>query len=233
VLALALAIPAAAEHKISMPDLVRDTQQQSKDSEGTTIVWWMPQEIWQSGLSSDGKLSPAQVEHVLSILRPYLMVAVVGAKAGPSGIPTFLPEELLRSRIRIVDSNGRSYLPLADDKLSADLKHLLTIMKPLFANFLGPMGENLRIFLFPARDADGREIASAPSSRSFDVQLGERRYHWRLPIGSVLPPKACPEDGELLNGAWTFCPWHGTRLKVQDTTTPPAAAPPTPNPSHP
>ncbi len=231
VLALALAAPAAAEHKIVVTELVRDTQQQSKDDEGVKIVWWMPPELWQSSLASDGKMSPAQVEQFLSIVRPYLMVAVVGAKVGPSGTPTFLPEETLRSRIKVVDSNGRSYLPLADDKTSAEVKHLVTVMGPLFGKLLGPMGENLRIFLFPARDADGREIASATSSRSFDVLLGERRYHWRLPIGSVLPAKVCPEDGEVLNGAWSFCPWHGTRLKVQDATTPPAAETPKPGSS--
>jgi hypothetical protein len=28
--------------------------------------------------------------------------------------------------------------------------------------------------------------------------------------------KIRPEEGELLNGNWEFCPWHGKKLNTQN-----------------
>jgi hypothetical protein len=238
VLALTLAAPAvAAEQKVQITDLIRETQQQSKNTERLTLVWWMPLEFWQASLAVSGmQMSPEKTEEFLAIVRPYLIVAVADGKMSPLGSATFVSEEVLRSGIKVVDSVGRSYLPIPDDKISADMKQLTHAMRPIFANLIGAMGENIRFFMFSSRDADGKEIASATSTRSFDIQLGERRFHWRLPLGSVLPLKVCPEDGEAMNGAWSFCPWHGAKLKAQEAPAapaPPAATPPKPGSSQP
>jgi hypothetical protein len=127
----------------------------------------------------------------------------------------------LRAQLRVVDARGRSYEPLTDDKISPDAKNFVQMIRPVLANLMGPMGENFRFFLFPARDSSGVEIADAASDNDFNVQLGEKDFRWRLPLGSLISKKVCPEDGELLSGAWTFCPWHGTKLKTQEA---PAAA---------
>jgi len=85
-------------------------------------------------------------------------------------------------------------------------------MKPIFVNMLGPMGQNMCFFLFPAESADGRRIAEAKKEGAFSVKLGEREFRWRLPLGSLLAPKMCPKCKEKCSGAWNFCPWCGTRL---------------------
>ena len=94
------------------------------------------------------------------------------------------------------------------------------MMRPVLSNMLGPMGENMRFFLFPAVDGSGTEIANPTSQNHFAVQLGDHHFRWRLPLGSLLPPKACPDDGQVLNGAWNYCPWHGTKLKPQAASAP-------------
>jgi len=38
------------------------------------------------------------------------------------------------------------------------------------------------------------------------------KTRWRTPLGSLLPLKICPKDGEGMNGAWNFCPWDGEKL---------------------
>jgi hypothetical protein len=232
ILAVALAAPASAEHKVKLADLIKEIQQQGSKGDDLSLVWWMPVEFWQASMAAnDAPGSPQQVEQFVSVIRPYLMVAAIDGKLGPLGGPTFVSEQALRAQIKVVDSNGRSYLPLADDKINADVKNLFQIMRPIFINIMGPMGENMRFFLFPARDADGKEIASATSQGGFDILMGDRRFHWRLPLGSLLAPKVCPEDGEALNGSWSFCPWHGTKLKTQEAPPPAAAKPPKPDPS--
>jgi hypothetical protein len=44
------------------------------------------------------------------------------------------------------------------------------------------------------------------------VKMGEKEFHWRLPLGSLLPPKICPKCGETFSGAYKFCPWDGSTL---------------------
>ena len=78
---------------------------------------------------------------------------------------------------------------------------------------IGPMGQNMHVFLFPAKDKKGQDIAAAKREGFFSVKLDKREFKWRLPLGSLLRQKVCSVDGEKLNGAWKFCPWHGTELK--------------------
>lgn len=74
------------------------------------------------------------------------------------------------------------------------------------------MGQNLLVFLFPAVGKDNQKIADAKKAGSFAVNIGKLEYKWRLPLGSVVPPKICPKCGEKLSGAYTYCPYDGTKL---------------------
>lgn len=87
------------------------------------------------------------------------------------------------------------------------------MMGPVLVNMLGPMGQNMHFFLFSSKKKNGQEIAVAKREGAFSVKLDKREFKWRLPLGSLLPPKVCPIDGEKLNGAWKFCPWHGVALR--------------------
>lgn len=185
VLALALAAPATAEPKIQFAEL----QQRSQKGDDLLIVTWLPMEFWQDCLAAaKTRAQSERMERVLSAVRPYLIVGVIDGKVGRHEYQTFVPEEVLRPRIRAVDSNGHSYPPLADDKISSDVRQLIQVMLPRLAK-LRKANEGVHFFLFPARDAEGKEIANAASSRNFDIQLGERHLHWRLPLASVSASK--------------------------------------------
>ena len=72
----------------------------------------------------------------------------------------------------------------------------------------------MQVLLFPAYGNDGIRIADAKEEGSFTVELiGGEAFTWRLPLGSVLPPKVCPVDGEQMSGVWTYCPRHGAELE--------------------
>jgi hypothetical protein len=215
VLGLLLTPPARAQHKVDLAQLVRETQQQSGEARNLAFVWWIPVEFWQVSLSANGALTPQQIERFSKVVSAYFIVAAVDGTIGPMGGAEFSSESDLRARIRLVDAKGRSYAPIADDKISPDMRNFTQIMRPMLTNLMGSFGASIRFFMFPARDAEGREIANARADGSFDVMIGDRRFHWRLPLGSLMEPKVCPEDGEVLNGAWSYCPWHGTKLKAQ------------------
>src|SRR5688572_27960971 len=80
---------------------------------------------------------------------------------------------------------------------------------------IGKMGMSVHFIVFPSQDAKGRKLADATQEGSLTVKLGADVLKWRLPLGALLPVKACPVDGEKLNGACKFCSWHGDKLVLK------------------
>ena len=177
-----------------------------------TLVWWIPEEFWWVSSAQDPTVTKAQTENLINVLRPYTLIIIVDGKIGPFGGVTYKPEAEIRAGVQIKDSQENYYRPLNEDKINADAKNFLSIMKPIFANMLGPMGQNMHFFFFPAESKNGNKIAEAKKEGAFSVKLREREFRWRLPLGSLLPPKTCPGCKEKCSGAWNFCPWCGTKL---------------------
>jgi hypothetical protein len=203
----------AQDSKIDISSLVNETQKQNTSNDKMELVWWIPEEFWRASFEKDPDFSVKKIEAFLKILRPYTLVLGVDGVMGEMGGITYATQESIQSNIQIVDAEGTHYRPLNDDKIDADTKNFLAMMKPILANMLGPMGQNMHFFLFPSTDKKGSAIANAKSEGTFTVLLDKSEYKWRLPLGSVFPPKTCPVDGEKLSGAWKYCPWHGVELK--------------------
>jgi hypothetical protein len=176
------------------------------------MVWWMPEEFWAASFSQNQKVTAAGTEGFLKTVRPYTIIAVFDGTVGPFGGITYRSEEQLRAGMRLIDAQGTSYPPLTDEQLSADLKNLLQIMKPMLANMLGPLGQNMQFFVFPGTTRAGARIANATAKGHFKVTLEKKEYAWRLPLDSLLPGKVCPDCHEPCKGSWNFCPWCGAKL---------------------
>jgi len=230
VLLLGLPLKAAPEAKpaekgINMSALVSETQKMSRDNNKISLVWWIPQEFWKASLSETAGVTKDQAEEFLKVFRPYMIVAVVEGSMGPFAGAKFSPEAQVRARLVLRDKEGNAYSPIADDKVEADLKNVLAAMKPILSNMLGPLGQNIHFFVFPAQNKAGQTIADPQKEGSLLIKLGDEEYKWRLPLGSLLPAKTCTSCREELNGAYKFCPWCGTKLpetKLPVATTRPA-----------
>ena len=203
----------AQDRRVDINALVEETQKMSKETDEMTLLWWIPEDFWQVSFAQDPNMTAAQAEEFIRVVRPYMIVVAVDGKIGSFGGVTYKSEATLRNSIQIIDNQGTSYPPLSEEHIDADVKNFLAMMKPVFGNMLGPMGQNMHFFLFPSKNITGQNIAVAKSDGTFWVKLDKRKFKWRLPLGSLLPPKICPIDGEKLSGAWKFCPWHGAKLK--------------------
>lgn len=193
--------------------LIQETQKKSERTGEISFVWWIPQEYWQLSFAQNPTITPEQSEKVLSVFRPYTIIAVVDGKTNPSAGITYRSEGDIRSGIKLKDRSGATYLPLGDEQISVETKSFLAAMKPVLANVLGPMGQNMYFFVFPAQDSAAQDIANATKEGSFSVELGEgRAFSWELPLSSLLSLKTCPACGKKLNGAYKYCPWDGTKL---------------------
>ena len=200
------------ENKINLNTLTQETQKMSERADEMTLIWWIPEEFWRVSFEQDPSITSEQTEEFIKVLRPYTIVVAVDGEMGSFGGITYESEQTIRSLIRVIDNDGSTYRPLSGNSIDADCENFLAMMKPVFVNMLGPMGENMHFFLFPAENKKGKKIADAGSEGNFSVELGQKNFKWRLPLGSLLLPKACPTCKEKLNGAYKFCPWDGTRL---------------------
>ena len=193
--------------------LIQDTQKKSDRAGEVSFVWWIPQEYWQLSFSQNPTITPEQSEKVLSVFRPYTIIAVVDGKTGQAAGITYKSEADIRSNIKLKDKAGNVYLALGDEQINVETKSFLAAMKPVLSNVLGPMGQNMYFFVFPAQDSAGADIASAAKEGSFSVELSEGRvFSWDLPLSSLLAQKTCPACGRKLNGSYKYCPWDGTKL---------------------
>jgi len=204
---------AQEEGRVDLNALIQETQKISQKADEMTLVWWIPEEFWRISFTQDPTATEAQSEEFIKVLQPYTLIAVVDGKVGSFGGITYSSEADIRANINIRDSQGAYYLPFNEDEIGADVKNFLSMIKPIFVNTLGPLGQNMHFLLFPAKNRSGRNIAEAKKEGTFSVKLGEREFKWRLPLGSLLPPKICTKCGEKLSGAYKYCPYDGTPLK--------------------
>ena len=200
------------ESKVDLNALVQETQKMTLKVDEMTLVWWIPEEYWQVSFAQDPTMTEAQIDVFLKVLRPYMLIVVVDGQMGTFGGITYKSEADIKTSIQIIDNQGTRCLPLSEDKIDADTKNFLSMMKPIFVNMLGPMGQNMHFFVFSGKNEKGQKIADAKKDGAFLVKLGEREFRWRLPLGSLLPPKMCLKCKEKCSGAWNFCPWCGTKL---------------------
>lgn len=201
--------------RVDVNALTEETQKMHPGADRLVLAWWLPEEFWQATIAADPTTTKAQAELFMGMIRRYAMFVVVDGKIGSFGGVTYKSEESIRGTIQVTDVHGGVHRPIAADRVDPDAKMLMSLMKPILSNMIGKMGENMHFVLFPAKDSAGRKIADATREGTLSLRLGADVYKWRLPLGSLLPTKSCPVDGERLSGAWKFCPWHGERLAAR------------------
>jgi hypothetical protein len=217
VLAMMAPVAWGQENKLDLPALVKETQITTQRERQVTLVWWIPEDFFRLSMAQNPNVSAAQAGEFIEQISPYIMVAVLDGNVGPAGSVTYRSESEIRAALKVVDAKGNRYQPLAEDAISNQARLFVTIMRPIMANMLGPMGQNVQFYLFAASDADGQPICNARKEGSLVITLGEREFKWKLPLNSLFAPVTCTKCKSACSGAWKFCPWCGTAL--------PAAAP--------
>ena len=202
----------ASAAEIDFNAFVQEIQKMSQNPNEMTLVWWVPAEYWQEALGRDPSSTPQQISEIINLLSPYTLFVIADGHVGSFGGVTYKTRAEIFKSLQLVDNQVNTYFPLEDNEINADAQNFLSMMKPVFANMLGQMGQNMHFFVFPSTSVDGKKIADAKSDSTFSVLLGQRTFRWKLPIGSLLLPKTCPKCGEQLNGAYKFCPWDGAQL---------------------
>lgn len=200
------------QENIDLQDLVEETQKMSQSPNELTLVWWIPKQFWQASMAQDPKVTEAQVVQVLETISPYTMIIVVDGQIGAFGGLTYQKEESVRTSITIKDDKGWSYAPLSESAINPDTKNLLQMLKPMIANMLGSLGQNMHFILFPSKGKDGRPIADPTKEGIFNIVVAGKEFKYHLPLGSVLPPKYDLQTGRRFPGNYNYNPFTGSKL---------------------
>lgn len=205
---------ARAQDRPDVAAMIHDTQKMSRSPHQLTLVWWLPEQYWRASMESGKSLSQAQMDQILRIIGSYTIIAVVDARVGAFGGMTYESGEALRKETRISDEQGHTYAPLADDQIGPDVRNLLTVLKPIIANIIGPLGQNMYFLAFPAQNARGRYFADPTKNGMLTVDVGQKSFRYRLPLGSFLPPMYDEVTGERFPGNYRYNPFSGKALSA-------------------
>jgi TonB family protein len=203
---------AAQDQKPDVTEILRETVQASNEAGGLISVLWLPEEFWKATMAANPSLTPAQLEMFLKAVHSYFIVGVSSGKVGPDGAITYRTEAEVRGLVQLKDNEGSIYKPLPEDKPDPIVRACLILMAPSMAKTAGAFGENFHFYVFPGSRNDGTRICDPLKEGACEVDLGERAFKWRLPLGSLLPKQKCPVCGETLSGAHKFCPYDGAKL---------------------
>ncbi len=196
---------------IDYNQFIRETQKNSSDGKKISLVWWIPIEFWDITLHNNNTLSEEQIIKFMETLKSYSIFAVIDGEVSGFGGFTYESVDSISQNIVLIDNDNKNFKPLKYEALDAFLQNLLSVFKPLLKNSMGQLGENMNFFVFP--DIDGNKRISNPYLKGcVTIKIKDKEYKWRTPLGTLMPQKVCPKDGELMNGAWEFCPWDGEKL---------------------
>ena len=213
--AFAALIVACASHgayaAVNTDALIRDLNQQKSVEKNMKLAFWLPPEFFVATMP--GGAADTQRKQIQAMLDGVVLVLAADADLGAMGaiMPRSRADLLAAARLSI--GNGTELTPIPDKELRGDLKNLCDVMKPLFKNMLGALGEAVEPIAFkvPSKEfAHSNELAT--SQGRLTLKLNGEAPTWRLPLGSLLPPAVDTETGDEFPGDYRFSPYSGRPL---------------------
>ena len=195
---------------VVLNDLIAETQYQFSESSDKTmkIVWWLPVEFWATIYAQDELVDESTANMITSALDNYTMVIVIDGILTDFGDLKSIDSEIIRKNISITDDKGKVFKPLKDKDIDYDAKMVLNILKPVFSNLLGKMGESMEVLMLSNED----KAILNPYASEGGINYDEENIDLGLPLASLLKDKECLVDGAMMNGKWEYCPFHGKKL---------------------
>lgn len=196
---------------VSIDDFIAETQYSNDLANEVNIIWWIPTEYWKVVFANDDSVPEADAEAITDLLKEYLVVIAIKGKVGMFGGITYDTRETIQSLTKVMYKT----VPLKfvdENSINPDLLNFLSIIKPMMKNLLGPMGENMQVFLFGNPEENNVLPVDVYSNETISFLLADYKEDVQLPLACLLEEKVCPEDNKLHSGKWKFCPFHGLEL---------------------
>ena len=194
--------------------LIRESMVNNSDVSRIELAWVLTDDFWEYCIYANPETAGEDIaDEFYEVVTEYNIIAVVVGKQSGGGV-TFAGEKEMRKTLSLTGQDGKKYTPLNENSLSDKLRMTLDIFRPIFGQFLGEFGANFQLFVFEKENKIGELIFDPTQEEDVTIQTLGTSFTWNLPMSSLIPEKRCPEDGELMNGTWNYCPIHGKPLEV-------------------
>jgi hypothetical protein len=208
--ALALATTSQAAN---VQDLVRDTQRTTLEGEAFSLVWWIPEQFWDESLKGNAGVPEAMRAQFISVMGEYNIVALLRASTTAAGMGGVQSKEELAKNTR-VEIGGKVFEPLPAEQIAPAALALLSQVKPMLAATMGQVGQGMEFLVYPGK-ADGKLLVNAAQTGSLAITFYGKKHQWRLPLGSLLPPRVDKKTGEDFPGNYQYNPFTGDKLDAK------------------
>lgn len=142
-------------------------------------------------------------------LKDYLIVLAAERRKNGDGIMIGKTFDEIKNSMELFDSMGVSYHPISEDSISSKIKNFAESIRASLSKSFGTFGQDLHTYVFKLQ---GKLIIDAAKENRFIVTWDKIKFNWKMPFPSLLPPKFCPIDNQIMKGNWIYCPFHGTKL---------------------
>jgi hypothetical protein len=208
---LALFTLAGATRAAGIDDLVRETQRVTVEDNQVSMVWWLPLEFWSETIRGNPDLNAEARSELVSTMAEYTTIALLRASPGAEGLEKIQPKAELLKNTK-VEFDGKVLQAVADDKIAPTANLVLSQLKPVLAQAAGAVGQALEFVVYPSK-VDGKALDAGMPGKLVVTFYGKPQ-NWRLPLGSVLPPRIDKATGESFPGNFEFNPFTGKKIEV-------------------
>ncbi|HYM33821.1 MAG TPA: hypothetical protein VET48_00425, partial [Steroidobacteraceae bacterium] len=188
-------VGAAQAQEIDLQQLIRDSQIMRQAGQSIDLVWYIPTEYWRESFRKGGGMPPKQRDEMLGAITDFVMIATLESNVGALGVLSSTPKDELEKKMVLVANNAELH-PITEADLPPATKNFIQLTKPLLASMLGQMGEGLHFIMFKGSDDSGKPFVDPRARGRLKVKVGVKEFEFRLPLGSLLPPKMDKESGE-------------------------------------
>lgn len=217
---------AFAQKRMSVNDintdkLTEETQISFSDvgDDHLAVVWWIPNEFWESLLAKDSEVDNQEVEDILKVMQGVSLLAVIQADIGPYGAFHFYSKQHVEENLSVsVTMNGGDEINVpVIHQISPDLVIMLMIFKPILAGAMGNMGENMHFFVLKDVEEAYSRLINPYKEGEIIFNLLKRNKEKitdaiEIPLNSLFIPRICP-NGRKAHVTWNYCPWTGEKLE--------------------
>jgi hypothetical protein len=202
-----------AGERVDLQKFILDTQRLEQGQNSFRLVWWIPTEYWEESFRNVPTLTDDQKREFYKAVEDYMIVCVVDAEISAFGSVMPTSRDQILDKLALSIGQGKTMKPLSDSETSSDAKNLFAMMKPIMANMFGQFGQGMEFICFNGFDAKGKKLFDPKREGFFAVIFADATYKWRLPLGSLLPPKYDPQTGEEFPGNYNYNPFTGKKLE--------------------
>lgn len=183
------------------------------------IVWWIPNEFWESVVAQNTTTSVADRKSMVNTFSGTSLLAVVQADISSLGAFTFYSKEEIQKTMQLsfVDKTGKKKRLRTMQTISADLELLLNVFKPILSNAMGNMGDNMHFFVLNDQINSKDRLLNPYKKGAIYISLKKKNGDLittkiEFPLDILFVPRKCP-NGKDAHISWNYCPWTGTALK--------------------